>query len=116
MRRRARRKKSARARQKALCDAWALRRYQTSRISFSLALAAWSSLVDVAVGQLLDLVEGPLLVVLADHLVLEQLLDGFVGVAADVADGHPVVLGAAVQVLDDFLAALLGERAGSARG
>jgi hypothetical protein len=44
---------------------------------------------DVAVGELLDLVVRPAVLVLADHLVLEQLLDVLVGVAPSRTTGSP---------------------------
>ena len=48
-------------------------------------------------------------VVFADHLVLQQLLDCFVAVAADVAHRHAMIFGDVVQPLDQILAALFGE-------
>jgi hypothetical protein len=41
---------------------------------------------DVLVGQLLDVVAGTTLVVFGDFLVLDELLERFVGVATQVAD------------------------------
>ena len=55
--------------------------------------------LDVLVGELLHLGDGLLLVVLADLVVLEQLLEVVVGVAAHVADGHPALLRVLVRVL-----------------
>jgi len=66
--------------------------------------------LDVRVGHLLDIVQGAALFVLADEFVLQQLLQVLIGVAADVARGHAVVLSYTVQALYDFPAALLGER------
>src|ERR1039457_2999477 len=67
-------------------------------------------LVHVRVRQLLDLVVRLLVVVFGDLLVLGQLLHRLVAVAADVAHGHAMVLGHAVQFLDELLAPLFGER------
>src|ERR1700687_3346110 len=50
-------------------------------------------LLDVAVRDLLDLVEALLLVVLRDLVVLQQLLQPFVRVPADLADAVPPALG-----------------------
>ena len=62
------------------------------------------------VGDLLHLVEAPLLVVLRHLLVLGQLLQPIVGVAADDAHGVARLLGHLVDVAGQFLAALVGER------
>jgi len=63
---------------------------------------------DFLVGELLDLVEGALLLVFGDFFVFGGFLDEVVAVAADVADGGAVIFEDAVEVLDDFLAAILG--------
>src|SRR4051794_23759498 len=65
---------------------------------------------DGAVGDLLHLVERAALVVLADLLVLEQLLGVLVGIAAHVAHGHLGVLTLVAHDLGQLLAALLGQR------
>ena len=52
-------------------------------------------LLDVAVGDLLHLVEALLLVVFGDLVILEQLLQPLVGVAADLADAVAAFLGSA---------------------
>ncbi len=67
-------------------------------------------LLDVLVRELLDLGEGVLLVVLADVVVLEQLLQVLVRVAAHVADGDAALLGVLVGDLHEVLAALLRQR------
>src|ERR1700735_2887437 len=74
-----------------------------------LDLGGLVDLLHVPVGQLLNLVVSPLVLVFGDLLVLEQRLDGLVAVAANVAQRHAMVLGDAVQALDELLAALLGE-------
>jgi len=63
---------------------------------------------DFFVGHLLDFFEGALLLVLANLFFFGHLLEGFVAVAADVADGGAVLLEVAVDVLADLSAALLG--------
>src|SRR5438132_6554566 len=65
---------------------------------------------DRAVGELLNLVERTALFVLADLLVLEELLGVLVGVAADVAHRHLAVLAFVADDLGELLAALFGER------
>ena len=64
---------------------------------------------DVLVGELLDLGDGPLLVVLAHFVALEQLLQVVVDVAPHVADGHAAFLGVLVGGLDQELPTLLRE-------
>src|ERR1700724_97940 len=66
-------------------------------------------LVDVAVVELLHLVQAAALVVLADLLVLLHLLELVVAVAPRQAHGVARVLGDVVRLLDDLLAPLLGE-------
>src|SRR5271154_844904 len=63
---------------------------------------------DFAVGHLLDLFHGALLFVLADLLVLGELLEGVIAVAANVADRGAVLFEHFVEVLADIAAALLG--------
>src|ERR1022692_1468589 len=58
--------------------------------------------VHVGVGQLLDLVVGPLVLVFGDLLVLEERLDGLVAIATDVAHRYAMVLGDAVPSLAGF--------------
>ena len=82
----------------------------TAMISASFFFSDLVDLLDVLVGQLLDLGHGLLLVVLADLVVLQHLLQVVVDVAAHVADGHPALLRVLVRVLDQQLAPLLGER------
>src|SRR5258706_6331401 len=60
--------------------------------------------VDVLVGELLDLVEAALLVVLGDLVALQHLLELFVAVAADLADGGSRFLGHVVAAFDELLA------------
>jgi hypothetical protein len=52
----------------------------------------------VLVGQLLDLVEALPLVVLRDLVILQQLLEAVVGVAADLPHGVAPLLGLLVHV------------------
>ena len=65
---------------------------------------------DVLVGDLLDLVEAAPLVVFGDLVVLQQLLQLVVGVAAHLADAVAAFLGVLVHELRQLLAALLGQR------
>src|SRR5438094_3388187 len=74
---------------------------------FFLVLGQLVDLLDVLVGGLLDLVEGPLLLVLGDRLVLEQLLETLVGVAPLQADRGAPVLGDLVHPLGQLLATFL---------
>ena len=62
------------------------------------------------VGELLDLGLGATQIVLGDLAVLLGALELGVGVAADVAHGDPRVLGVVLALLDEVLAALLGQR------
>ena len=73
---------------------------QTSMICCSF-FAGRSDLADVAVVELLDLVEAAALVVLADRLVLLYLLELVVAFAARLADTGARVLGEIVSLLDD---------------
>ena len=61
------------------------------------------------IGHLLHVASHPLLVVLADVLVLQQLLQGIDAIAPHMADGDPRFLRVAVGDLDHLLAALLVE-------
>src|SRR5258708_12516237 len=74
-----------------------------------LVLQSRADLVDVAVVDLLDLVEAAALVVLADLLVLLHLLEPVVALAPSQADAVARVLGQIVCLLDDLLTPLLGE-------
>src|SRR3954469_7178566 len=65
---------------------------------------------DVGVGRLLDLVERAALVVLRDGVILQELLEAIVGVAAHLAEAVAGLLGELVHHLRHFLAPLLGER------
>ena len=62
------------------------RRHQTSMISFSLLARRPSRSLDVAIGELLNLVAGALLVVVGDLVVAMQRLDLVDRLVADVAD------------------------------
>src|SRR6185437_10402004 len=66
-------------------------------------------LTHVAVSQLFELALGAAAVILARLAGLDQLVDRVLGVAADVADGDPAVLGLGPGHLDVLLAALLGQ-------
>mgnify|MGYP003295068779 CR=1 FL=1 len=61
------------------------------------------------VGELLEVFLGDLIVILGDLGVLLHLLELLDRVAADVADGDLAALGILVDLLDELLAALLGE-------
>src|SRR5271154_3486009 len=61
-------------------------------------------LLDLVIGELLDLVDGALLIVFGNFLVFHGLLDAVVAVAANVADSGAVVLKHFVQVLDHVFA------------
>jgi hypothetical protein len=63
-----------------------------------LLLLQFVNLPDVAVRQLLHLVEALLLVVLRDRVVLQHLLQPFVAVPADLADAVAALLGELVDV------------------
>ena len=76
---------------------------QTSMISASFFFRTSSISLDVLVRELLDLGERVLLVVLADLVVLQQLLQVLVGVAAHVADRDPALLGVLVGCFTRFL-------------
>ena len=66
-------------------------------------------LLDVFVGQFLQVLFGLYLVVLGDLRVLLELLDIVHGVAADIADGHLGVLAVLAHLLGQFLTAFLRE-------
>src|SRR5690606_3342210 len=66
--------------------------------------------LDVAVGQLLDVILAALLLVLADRLVFDQPGDFLVGVLADVAHGDLRAFAFLLHLLDQLLAALFGRR------
>src|SRR5262249_33728838 len=65
---------------------------------------------DELIGELLELLLGPLALILGDLAVLDVLVDLFLGVATDVAHGDASVLGAIAHRLRELLATLLGER------
>ena len=67
-------------------------------------------LLHVLVGDLLELLLGPLELVGGDLAGLLERLEVLAGVAADVAHGDPAVLGHVLDDLHVLLAALLGER------
>ena len=79
------------------------------RISLSLAARTWSISAIVVVGQLLDLGVEPLVLVLADLVLLLVGLERVHAVAADVADRDPRLFGILVGELGELLAALLGQ-------
>ena len=66
-------------------------------------------LLDVAVGQFLDLVESPALLVFTDQFIFEQLFALIVGVAADITKRNAVIFGDMMELLHEFAAALLGK-------
>src|ERR1700675_2775111 len=66
--------------------------------------------LDFVVGELLDFVEGALLVVLGNLLVFHRLLDGVVTITTDVADCGAVFFENFMQMLDHVLAPLFGQR------
>ena len=78
-------------------------------ISFSLPASIFSTSAIDGVGRLLHLVGLAGLVVLADFMVLLELLEQFEPVAADVADRDPRRLGIFMRELDDFAATFLVE-------
>src|SRR6266852_5652170 len=67
-------------------------------------------LLHVGVGHLLDLVMRAAVVVLGDGFILEKLLHRFVAVTPDVAYRDAVILGHSMELLDQVLAALFGQR------
>src|ERR1700678_1443724 len=67
-----------------------------------LGLRCHIDLSHVGVRHLLDLIEGALLIVLGDFLILEQLLHRLIAIAADVAHRDAMVLGDAVKLLDQI--------------
>src|SRR5690242_14965230 len=66
--------------------------------------------LDLFVGQLLDLVEGALLFVLGDLLVLGRLFDQLIAVAPNIAHRGAVILKDAVQMLHHLASPFLGHR------
>src|SRR5262245_18693236 len=77
---------------------------------FLFTLRGLVQLPHVPVGHLLDLVMRATVLVFRDDLVLEELFDRLVPIAPDVADGHAMILGYGVELLDQILAALFGQR------
>src|SRR5690606_5032743 len=71
-------------------------------------LANLVRLVDVAVGELLDLLLGAALIVFADELLLEHLLDLCQGIAPDVPDRDAALLHLLPHNPDQSLATLFG--------
>ena len=67
----------------------------------------WSISRDAGIGRLLDLAGKPVVIVLADLVILFQLLDHVHGVAADMAHRDARGFGIFVRDLDQFLAPLL---------
>src|SRR5262249_41518389 len=67
------------------------------------------NLLDVPVGDLLNLVETLALVVFRDLVVLEELLQPFVGVAPDLAHAVPALLAQLVDMSGQLLPALVGQ-------
>src|SRR5262245_22907985 len=67
-------------------------------------------LLDVAVGEPLDLVEPLALVVFGDLVVLEQFLEAIVRVATDAPDGVASLFRELVHVTRQLLAAFFGQR------
>ena len=65
---------------------------------------------DLGVGEFLGGVEGLALFVFANDLVFEELLQVFVGIAADVAQSDAALFGDMVELLGEFAAAVFGER------
>src|SRR6202795_3074362 len=61
------------------------------------------------VREFFELIEGAFLLVLADLFLFFQFIDRFLDVAADIAHRSAVILEDLVQVLDDILAAILGQ-------
>ena len=53
-----------------------------------LGLGVGIDLADLGIGQLLDVIEALLGLVFGNLAILLQSLDGIIGVAADIADGH----------------------------
>src|SRR5450755_1081551 len=65
---------------------------------------------DVAIGEFLDVVLRPALVVFGDGLGLEQFFEVGDGIASDIAHGNACGLGLLVHDLHQFLSSLLGQR------
>src|SRR6185437_654448 len=75
-----------------------------------LLLAHLFHALDLVVGKLLHLVNGALLLIAGDGLVLRCFFDYIVAVAADVANSGAMVFKPAVAVLDNFLPPFLSHR------
>ena len=67
-------------------------------------------LVGIAIGQFLDILFADLIVVLGNLTRLLLLLEILDRVAADIPDGNLRLFGVLAEVLDDLLAAFLGQR------
>src|ERR1700733_724424 len=63
----------------------------------------------IAVGEIFEFALSPAYVVLARVAVLDQLVEGVLGMPPDIADGDAAVLGLMPGHLHEFLAALLGK-------
>src|SRR4030095_8930382 len=74
-----------------------------------LALEQFVDAVDVLLGDGVEFLLTARTFVLAGVAVLDELIDSVLGLAADAADGHLGVFTLALDDLDVFLAALLGE-------
>jgi hypothetical protein len=64
----------------------------------------------VALGDILDILFVLLELILRDDLVLFELFQLVDGIAADIPEGNFVILGLFLEILDNFLAALAGQR------
>src|SRR3954463_5106080 len=73
-----------------------------------LRLAHLFHLLDLVVGQLLNFIEGSLLVVLSDLLVFESLLDSVIAITTNVADSGAVLFQDPMQMLHHVLPPFLG--------
>src|SRR5688572_17026284 len=65
---------------------------------------------DVFIGDLLNLFQGPLFVILRDRLVLQHFFQMIINVATDVADGSAVIFEYFMDVLGKLLTSVLGQR------
>jgi hypothetical protein len=74
-----------------------------------LALEQLVDAVHVRLGEAVQFLFGAGALILAGLAVLDQLVEGFLGLAADVADGDLGVLALGLDDLDVFLAAFLGQ-------
>src|SRR6266853_4737481 len=77
---------------------------------FFLHRAEIFDLLGLRLGELFKFFHRPLALVLADFLFLLKLLDCFLDIAADAAHGGAVIFEDFVEMFDDVLAALFGER------